>query len=59
MSFLSCIGHLYCGAGLAKIMNIVNASNTLPHILSGKAISRAIRGHTRICTVRHIARRYV
>ena len=50
MSFLSCIGHLYCGAGLAKIMNIVNASNTTPHILSGKAISRAIRGHTIIAS---------
>ena len=45
MSFLGCIGHLMAGSGLQEILEIVYADNAVKHILSGKAISRAIRGH--------------
>ena len=31
--------------GLQTIMEIVYADHTVPHVLSGKAISRATRGH--------------
>ena len=33
------------GSGLQEILEIVYADNAVKHILSGKAISRAIRGH--------------
>jgi hypothetical protein len=45
MSFLGCIGHLMAGSGLAPILEVVYAENAVKHILSGKAISRAVRGH--------------
>ena len=33
-------------AGLKDLFSVVYAENTVPHRLSGKAIDRAIRGHT-------------
>lgn len=45
MSFLGCIGHLMDGLGLKEVLEQVFATNTVPHLLSGKAISRSIRGH--------------
>jgi hypothetical protein len=45
MSFVGCIGHLMQDSGLKEILEIVYAPATVPHILSGKAISRAIRAH--------------
>jgi hypothetical protein len=44
MSFIGCIGQLMEGLGLQDLLNLVYATNTVPHMLSGKAISRAIRG---------------
>ncbi len=35
------------------MLEVVFASNTVPHITSGKAISRAIRGHTLIESALH------
>ena len=43
MSFLGSIGHLM--SGLKELLSTVYAEQTVPHSLSGKAISRAIRGH--------------
>lgn len=33
------------GSGLRDVFDLVYESNTTPHLLSGKAISRAIRAH--------------
>lgn len=45
MSFLGCIGHLMAGSGLQELLELVYAKNAVIHMLSGKAVSRAIRGH--------------
>ena len=44
-SFLGSIGHLMMGTGLQLLLEQVYAENTVPHILSGKAVSRARRAH--------------
>lgn len=46
MSFLGSIGHLRRGSGLQELLEvIIYASNSVGHMLCGKAISRAVRGH--------------
>ena len=45
MSFLGSIGHLRAGSGLQELLEVVFAGNAVRHILTGKAISRAVRGH--------------
>ena len=45
MSFLGSVGHLMAGSGLQQVLEVVYAENAVKHILSGKAIARAIRGH--------------
>ncbi len=45
MSFVGCIGTLMDDSGLKEVLEVVYAQNTVTHMLSGKAISRAIRGH--------------
>ena len=45
MSFLSSIGHFMTGSGLQPLLEQVYAENTVLHILSGKAVSRARRAH--------------
>jgi len=45
MSFLGCIGHLMAGSGLQELLELVYTKNAVLHMLSGKAVSRAIRGH--------------
>ena len=43
MSFLGSIGHLMSGSGLKELLSTVYAGQTVPHLLSGKVISCAIR----------------
>ena len=45
MSFLGEIGHLMAGSGLQELLEVIYADTAVSHILTGKAISRAIRGH--------------
>ena len=45
MSFLGSIGNLMSGSGLAEVLQVIFAENTVPHLMSGKAVSRAVRGH--------------
>ena len=45
MSFLGSIGHLMAGSELQELLEVVFAGNTVRHMLTGKAISRAVRGH--------------
>ena len=44
MSFLGSIGSLMAGAGLTDILEISYGPNTVCHIMSGKAVSRALCG---------------
>ncbi|XP_060600668.1 uncharacterized protein LOC132754090 [Ruditapes philippinarum] len=45
MSFLGSIGRLMENSGLAEILGTIYAANTVGHMLTGKAVSRAVRGH--------------
>ena len=45
MSFLGCIGYLMSGSGIEDLLELVYAKNAITHMLSGKAIARAVRGH--------------
>ena len=45
MSFLRWVGHLMSGTGLKELLEVAYASNTTTHMMSGIAVSRAIRGH--------------
>ena len=45
MSFLGSIGHVMSGSGIDEVLEQVFATNVVPHILSGKAFARAVRGH--------------
>ena len=45
MSFLGNIWHLMAGSGLQELLEVVFAGNAVRHMLTGKAISRAVRGH--------------
>ena len=45
MSYLGSIGHLMAGSGLRELMEIVYACNAVDHIITGKAVARAVRAH--------------
>ena len=45
MRFLGSIGYLVEGSSLERLFEAVYAKNTVPHIMSGKAVSRALRAH--------------
>jgi hypothetical protein len=45
MSFLGSIGHLMAGSGLQEVLELSYAGNTVSHMMTGKAVSRAVRGH--------------
>ena len=45
MSSLGSIRHLMADSGLHKLLEIAYASNTVSHMLTGKAVSREVRGH--------------
>ena len=53
MSFLGSIGNLMAGSGLQEVLQVVYASNTVNHMLSGKAVSRALRGHLLVDAALH------
>ena len=45
MSFLGSIGHLMAGSGLQERIGVVFTGNAVRNMLTGKAISRTVRGH--------------
>ena len=45
MSFLGCIRHLMDSSGLQEMFESFYAPNAVVHMLSGKAIARAVRAH--------------
>eukprot|EP00794_Sanderia_malayensis_P014576 gene14576-16078_t len=45
MSFLGSIGHLMNGSGLKEALEVVYAENAVTHMLTGRAVQRAVQGH--------------
>ena len=45
MSFMGSIGSMMKGSGLEEALETVYGPNAVAHMISGKAISRALRGH--------------
>ena len=45
MSFLGCIGYLMHESGLKETLETIYTPNAVTHMLSGKAVSLAVRGH--------------
>ena len=45
LSFLGSIRTLMEGSGTEKLMEVIHVQNSVSHILSGKAIARALRAH--------------
>ena len=45
MSFIGSIGTMMKGSGLEEALGSVYSTNTVIHMLSGKAFSMALRGH--------------
>ena len=45
ISFMGSIGTMMKGSGLEEALGSVYGTNTVTHMLSGKAFSRALRGH--------------
>jgi hypothetical protein len=45
MSFLGSIGTVMGGSGIEDALQVIYGTDTVSHMLSGRAVSRAIRGH--------------
>ena len=45
MSFIGSIGHLIAESGLKELLELIYVPNAVEHILTGKAIARAVRAH--------------
>ena len=45
MSFLGSIGHLMAGSGIKELFEMIYAQKAVEQIMSGKAISKAVRAH--------------
>ena len=45
MSFLGAIGHLMAALGLQEMLELIYASSAVAHMLTGKAVARAVQGH--------------
>jgi hypothetical protein len=48
-SYLGSIGKIMTGSGLEDVLMEIYGSNTIEHILSGKAYARALQGHLLVC----------
>lgn len=47
-NLLGAIGCLMGGSGLAEVLEEIYADQTVPHIMCGKAYSRAVKAHLRV-----------
>ncbi|VDI79282.1 Hypothetical predicted protein [Mytilus galloprovincialis] len=50
MSFLGSIGQLMSGSGLNEVLETVYSTNAVGHMMTGKALARAVRGHLLVDT---------
>ena len=46
MCFLGCTGHVMGSSGLLELLELIYDPNAVVHILSGKAITRAVRAYS-------------
>ena len=53
MSFLAWIGYLMRNSGMGDTLELIYAENTVPNLLSAKAVDRAIKGHKMVDTALH------
>ena len=53
MSFLAWIGYLMRNSGMGDTLELIYAENTVPNLLSAKAVDRAIKGHKMADTALH------
>ena len=51
MCFLCSIGHLMAGSGIKELFEMIYAPKAVEQIMSGKAISRAVRAQLLLDTV--------
>ena len=54
MSFIGSIGHLIAESGLKELLELIYVPNAVDHILTGKAIARAVRAHLLVDAVLNI-----
>ena len=54
MSFIGSAGASMEGSGLQKLLQKVYGTNTVSHMMSGKAISRALSGHCLVDSALHM-----
>ena len=45
MSFLGAAGDMVIGSGIEELLEMVYATNSVGHMMSGRAFAQAIRGH--------------
>ena len=45
MSFLGSVGHRMAGSGIKELFEMIYETKAVEQIMSGKAISRAVRAH--------------
>ena len=50
MNILEVIGYIMAGSGLSDAFECIYAANTVPHLLSGKAVNRGLRAHQLVDT---------
>ncbi|KAK6176042.1 hypothetical protein SNE40_014404 [Patella caerulea] len=53
MSFLGSIGRLMSGSGLKELLELIYAPNAVTHMMTGKAVSRAVRAFMLVDTALH------
>ena len=53
LSFMGNIGYMMNGSGLEEVWRQMYAEKTVPHLMSDKAYSRALRGHVLIHSALH------
>ena len=45
MNFLGAVGDMMSGSGIEELLEMVYATNSVGHMMSGKAFARATRRH--------------
>jgi hypothetical protein len=61
MNLLGAIGTLMDGSGIADILGTIYGENTVMHMLNGKAVQKAVRGHLLVsqCLTKQIVSRVI
>ena len=53
MSLLGCIGYIMSNSGMGNALELMYTENTVGHLLSGKSVDKAVRGHQMVDTALH------